>query len=142
MAAKKYLVPIDFSTIAAKALHYAAQLAEKSRGSSLLVLHVITEPASHVPFYLRKQFYAELEQSARKRISSLLKRKPATRVKCAIVVVRAADAAGAIAREAKKSRAAMIVMGSHGRKGLKRLLLGSVAEKTAGSAACPVLIIK
>jgi nucleotide-binding universal stress UspA family protein len=59
-----------------------------------------------------------------------------------IVVLQAADPVEAIARQAKKSRAFMIVMGSHGRTGLRRLVIGSVAEKILSSVSCPVLIIK
>ena len=47
-----------------------------------------------------------------------------------------------IVRQAKKLRAEMIIMGSHGRTGLRRLLLGSVAERTLRYADCPVLIVK
>jgi nucleotide-binding universal stress UspA family protein len=142
MTEEKYLVPIDFSKSSVNALRYAAQLTSAGKNISLLVLHVITEPAGQVPFYLRKQFYRELEQVARKKLTSLLKRKSLAQAKSTIVIVRAADAAGAIARQAKKSRVSMIVMGSRGRTGLKKLLVGSVAEKTVGSVACPVLIIK
>lgn len=142
MAAKKYLVPLDFSQIGLKALRYGAQLAKSRRDSSLLVLHVITEPPTGVPFYLRKKFYAEIEELARKRIKEVLQRKSFRHVKSAIRVVRGADAAAEIAREAKKVRATMIVMGSHGRTGIKRLIMGSVAEKIVGAAPCPVLIIK
>jgi nucleotide-binding universal stress UspA family protein len=47
-----------------------------------------------------------------------------------------------IAAVAKKSRAAMIVMGSHGKTGFQRFMLGSVAERTLRYAHCPVLIVK
>jgi nucleotide-binding universal stress UspA family protein len=47
-----------------------------------------------------------------------------------------------IVNQAKKARAAMIIMGSHGRTGLKRLVVGSVAERTLRYARCPVLIVK
>ena len=52
------------------------------------------------------------------------------------------NSADIIARQAKKLRVAMIVMGSHGRTGLQRLLLGSVAERTLRYTDCPVLIVK
>lgn len=142
MAKKEYLVPVDFSRSSVRALRFAAQLASGGKDASLLVLHVITESAGRVPFYLRKNFYEELEQGAQKKLASLLKRKSIAQVKSAIVVVRAADAAAAIARQARKSRAAMIVMGSRGRTGLQKLVVGSVAEKTVGSVACPVLVVK
>lgn len=65
--------------------------------------------------------------------------KPAE-YRCTILL--AEDTARAIARQARKSRAAMIIMASHGRTGLQRLLLGSVAERTLRYAECPVLIVK
>lgn len=140
MAVSKYLVPVDFSKASAKALRFAGELAQKGRNSSLLVLHVITESAVHVPFYLRKNFYDELKGAALKRIARLLKRNALR--DCRVLVLQAADPAEAIARQATKSRVSMIVMGSRGRTGLKRLVIGSVAEKTLSSVSCPVLIVK
>ena len=58
------------------------------------------------------------------------------------VFVRGTDVALAIKAEAKKSRASMIIMGSQGRAGLGRLMLGSVAERTLRYVRCPVLIVK
>jgi nucleotide-binding universal stress UspA family protein len=51
-------------------------------------------------------------------------------------------AADAIARAARSRHAGMIVMGTHGRTGLTKLLLGSVAERVIGSAPCPVLTVR
>jgi nucleotide-binding universal stress UspA family protein len=55
------------------------------------------------------------------------------------VLVDEPDAA--IIQAARKSRTELIIMGSHKRTGFKRLLLGSVAEKVIGRAACPVLVV-
>ena len=142
MPAKKYLVPVDFSKTSIKALRYTAELAKKNRNSSMMVLHVITESAVHVPFYLRKRFYDDLERSARKRISSLLRKYSPAMIAGKVVVLQAPDPVEAIARLAMKTRVCMIVMGSHGRTGLKRLVIGSVAEKIMSSVSCPVIIIK
>ena len=49
--------------------------------------------------------------------------------------------ASAIVRAARKERAAMVVLGTHGRTGLPRLLLGSVAERVIRTAACPVVTV-
>lgn len=140
MTANKYLVPVDFSKTSTKALRYARELAKKSRKSSVLVLHVITESAVHVPFYLRKNFYDELKQAAEKRVATLVKRNSMS--DSDVVIVQAGDPADAIARQAVKSRVSMIIMGSRGRSGLKRLVLGSVAEKILSSVSRPVLIVK
>lgn len=58
------------------------------------------------------------------------------------VLIKGRDPARGIAAQARKSRVSMIIMGAHGRTGLKRLVLGSVAEKTLRHARCPVLIVK
>ena len=56
--------------------------------------------------------------------------------------VREGEAYQTIVDLAKAKNVNMIVMGSHGRTGLKRLLMGSVAEKVIGYAPCPVLVTK
>jgi nucleotide-binding universal stress UspA family protein len=53
-----------------------------------------------------------------------------------------AEAHEAITKLAKDENADMIIIGSHGRTGLRRLLMGSVAEKVIGYALCPVLVVK
>jgi nucleotide-binding universal stress UspA family protein len=140
-AAKTYLVPLDFSKCSEKALTHAVRLARENRGKLLLV-HVITEPASMVPVQFREDYFNALEKEALQ-----LGRRSAGRHKLKadnyrFVALRGGDAARLIAGQAKKSRVSMIVMGSHGRTGLGRLILGSVAEKTLRYADCPVLIVK
>jgi nucleotide-binding universal stress UspA family protein len=53
-----------------------------------------------------------------------------------------AEADEAIVKLAKEQGADLIVVGSHGRTGLRRLLMGSVTEKVIGTAPCPVLVVK
>jgi nucleotide-binding universal stress UspA family protein len=90
----------------------------------------------------RFDFYALLERDARERFAKLSRRKKLKPEHCRFVMARGTNFAEVIVREAKKMRASMIIMGSHGRTGLQRLLLGSVAERTLRYAACPVLIVK
>ncbi len=58
------------------------------------------------------------------------------------MLIRGVYPGGMIADLARRSRASMIIMGSHGRTGLQRLMLGSIAERTLRYAKCPVLIVK
>lgn len=58
------------------------------------------------------------------------------------VLLRAHEAASAIVRDAEKSKADLIVVGSHGRTGLPRMLLGSVAERVVRLSHCPVLVVR
>ncbi|OGQ54809.1 MAG: hypothetical protein A2W66_12895 [Deltaproteobacteria bacterium RIFCSPLOWO2_02_56_12] len=61
---------------------------------------------------------------------------------CRSMLIRGVDPGRTIADLARRSRASMIIMGSHGRTGLQRLMLGSIAERTLRYAKCPVLIVK
>jgi nucleotide-binding universal stress UspA family protein len=130
-SSKIYLVPVDFSKGSEIALKHALKLARKRKGKLLLVhivplvIHLAT-----VAGYLR----GELEAVARR--LGLKTRE------YRLLVLERPETARAIANLAKQSRAAMIVMGSHGKTGLQRFVLGSVAERTLRYAECPVLIVK
>ena len=126
-----YLVPVDFSQGSKTALRHALGLARKKRGKLLLV-HIVplVVQMKTVSGYLR----GELENLAR--------RFGLKRAEYRLLVLERGDAARAIAELAKKFRVAMIVMGSHGESGMRRFILGSVAERTLRYAECPVLIVK
>jgi universal stress protein A len=136
-----YLVPLDFSRGSEKALDYALALA-RERNGKLVALHVVPAELIYPPTGGRFDFYALLERDARENFKRLAKRKRLRPQECRLVLARGTNFAEIIARQAKKLRVAMIVMGSHGRTGLQHLLLGSVAERTLRYADCPVLIVK
>lgn len=140
--AMRYLVPVDFSKSSDMALAYGARLLKENKRASLLLVHVITDSAAKVPFYTREQYYRELKAEARKKIRRLLNKNHLKALKSRVVIAVSSDPARAIANQAKKTRASMIIMGSRGHTGLKRLILGSVAERTLRYATCPVLIVK
>ena len=79
---------------------------------------------------------------ARRQMDQLVRKKKLEAGRFQAVIIHRGDPAQRIADHAKKARASMIVMGSHGRTGLRRLMLGSVAERTLRYARCPVLIVK
>lgn len=83
-----------------------------------------------------------LEKNARDAMRDLIRRKRLKPGQARSMVVLGFSAADVIAKLAKKSRASMIVLGSHGRTGFKRFMLGSVAERALRYAPCPVLIVK
>jgi nucleotide-binding universal stress UspA family protein len=141
MAAINYVVPIDFSRGSEKALDLAVKLARQMRGK-VTALHVVPAEMVYAPIGESFDFYKFMERDARENYRRLLRRKRLQPKDCSLVLARGTDFANIIVRQAKKLRASMIVMGSHGRTGLRRLLLGSVAERTLRYAACPVLIVK
>jgi nucleotide-binding universal stress UspA family protein len=136
-----YLVPLDFSRGSERAFDYALALA-RERNGKVVALHVAPAELIYPPTGGRFDFYRLLERDARENFSRLAKRKKLKPADCRFVVARGTDFAEIIVRQAKKLGATMIVMGSHGRTGLQRLLLGSVAERTLRYADCPVLIVK
>jgi nucleotide-binding universal stress UspA family protein len=75
-------------------------------------------------------------------MKKLVRQKRLKPQQCRTVVVPGINPGDVIAAMAKKSRAAMIVMASHGRTGFQRFMLGSVAERTLRYAQCSVLIVK
>lgn len=136
-----YLVPLDFSPGSENALDYALALA-RGQKTKIVALHVVPAELIYPPSGGRFDFYRLLERNARESFSKLAKRKKLKPKDCRFVVARGTDFAEVIARQAKKMRVTMIVMGSHGRTGLQRFFLGSVAERTLRYAGCPVLIVK
>jgi len=138
---KVLLVPIDYSRGSEKAFDYALRSARESK-AKLVALNVVPAELIYPPTGGQFDFYGLMERDARDRFAKLAKRKGVKAGECKLVLARGTDFAAVIVRQAKKLRASMIIMGSHGRTGLRRLLLGSVAERTLRYADRPVLIVK
>ena len=124
-----------FSTIAVnKAIDFA-----KAYGGSLVVVSVVDVPT---------EFYAEAPQAVEDMVRKAKEYTAAVRKQAEAVGVKAetyfgeAETFEAIVKTARDEAVDMIVVGSHGRTGLRRLLMGSVTEKVIGHAACPVLVVK
>lgn len=139
--ARSYLVPVDFSKGSEAALSHAVALA-KEHQAKLILIHVIPAAMVYPGEATKFDFYALLERDARENVARLAKRKKLKPTDYRLVLVRGVDPADVIARQARQLRVSMIIMGSHGRTGLQRLLMGSVAERTLRYARCPVLIVK
>lgn len=142
---KKLLVPIDFSPHSDEALRVACQLAE-AFDSPLTLVHVFAAPSYPMPdgsVLSAPGTYAELVQAANAQIE-----KVATDIKRDHNAVRVEGRTleGTPFREiigfARKHDFDLIVMGTHGRTGLKHVLLGSVAERVVRKAPCAVLTVR
>ena len=138
MKPQKILVPIDFSTGSDAALEMATSLARDS-GGFLILAHVEVIPLSAAG---GEYLYAMPEPPT----EELLAKLDAIVLPDSHVPVErrllAGDPAEAIIRLAQTEDVDMIVMGTHGRRGLTRLLMGSVAEAVVRAAPCPVLTVK
>ena len=136
---KIYLVPVDFSKRCEAALQHARRISRENDGK-LVLLHVLNENMFHSRRILPKSHTEKQARDGLKRFASRVARLEAGAYKS--IVAWGPDAARTIASHAKKLRATMIIMGNHGRTGLTRLMLGSVAERTLRYAECPVLVVK
>jgi nucleotide-binding universal stress UspA family protein len=143
MLPKNILVPTDLSEGAAEALDFACELAAKL-DATVHLLNTITIPALGVPelgVALTSTVIDQLIEDNQKALDALADAKR-QQVKIGEVVLKTGDARDAINATAKELNADMIVMGTHGRRGVTRALLGSVAETVVRSAPCPVLTVR
>jgi len=148
---KHILLPSDGSELSGKAADMAIRLA-KELGASLTAVHVVER--YHPPFLkgdyklpeipaLLKQRYEEETAARVERILDTIKKAAAANgVKCRAVAVRSDSPYEAIIKRAQKSACDVIVMASHGRRGLEGLLLGSETQKVLTHSAIPVLVCR
>jgi len=138
---QRILVPHDFGEAAERALVYALALAEKL-GARITVLHAYEVPAYGYPDALvaAVEFASEIERRAVEALEQIALRVRTPKVEVETTVRRGTPWAE-IVKAAEQLPADLIVMGTHGRKMMPRLLLGSVAEKVVRSAQCPVLTV-
>lgn len=143
MLPKHILVPTDLSEGAEVALDYACELAAKL-DATVNILHVIGVPALGVPelgVAVTSTVIDQLISENQKAVDALADARRG-RVKIGDVLLRTGDARDVIDETAKEFGIDLIVMGTHGRRGLRRALLGSVAETVVRSAPCPVLTVR
>ncbi len=133
---QRILYPTDFSERATAAFPLACALA-RDHGAQLLVLHV--KPPVVIVGVLVAPEPPELRQQLHEQLNRLRPADPNVRVEHQLLE---GEPAREILRLAREANCDLIVMGTHGRTGLPRLLLGSVAEEVMRKAACPVLTVK
>lgn len=135
------LVPVDFSDYSLEALEYAVQVA-KLFGAAVTLLHVL-EPSSYgLDFTLS---HAAEEHKVRERLERRLADFAALLTSHGLTARHAMDAGApgeSIVAWAQDQQCDLIVMGTHGRRGLSHLVAGSVAQAVLRRAACPVLTMK
>jgi nucleotide-binding universal stress UspA family protein len=135
---KNIILAFDGSKFSNKALQEAIRMA-KSSGGNLLILSVVDitdEFESEAPG-LTDRMTKKLLKLAQKALEKALTAKIKAKIE-----VHVGDAYEMIVEVAKKKKADIIVMGSHGRTGLARLLMGSVTSRVIGHAPCAVLVVK
>jgi universal stress protein A len=139
------LVPVDFSEASRTALRYACTLAD-SLDASLHVFHATVNPyaaAGYTEFVaLPPELANDIERNAWEQLESLLTAEEKAKYRAALVN-RTGSAAEEIIRYLEEHpEIDLVVMATHGRGSVARLMLGSVTDKIVRTAPCPVLTIR
>ena len=134
------LVPVDSSIRSRAAAERALSIARES-GVRLHLMHALSFPASAIEVGVRQELVDEFRESEERRFSTFCAVLEGRGVEISASFVDG-DAADAIDSVAFESGASLIVMGSHGRQGLDRLVLGSVAEQTLQSSRAALLVVR
>jgi nucleotide-binding universal stress UspA family protein len=142
----KVLLPTDFSGCANYALPFAAAIA-RGTGARIICVHVVepmvpavgyTGLATPMPI---ADISEQLEDSAERELPQFADREEFIGLDVEEVIVHG-DAAAEIVRVASEREVDLIVVSSHGRTGLGRIIFGSTAEAVVRHASCPVLVVK
>jgi nucleotide-binding universal stress UspA family protein len=146
IALDNILIATDFEAAGDAALTYGRALA-RAFGATLHVLHVtgdVTIAAASAEFYGTPDLdlQTEIDEAARHRLGALVASDDAAECPIKIVVRSSHAPAEVIAEYARAHDTDLIVMGTHGRNGLGRLFLGSIAAHVVRTAPCPVLTVR
>jgi nucleotide-binding universal stress UspA family protein len=138
---RRILVPHDFSDTADRALAFALDIAEKLH-ASVTILHAYEIPTYGFPEgpAMTVEMIGQIERASGTALEGIAQRarRPGVEVTTAL---RHGTAWSEINALAKEMSADLVAMGTHGRRGVARALLGSVAEKVVRTAPCPVLTV-
>lgn len=141
MRLKTILHPTDFSASSGQAFQLACSLA-RDHNARLLVLHVVDRPiAVHGGVMTAPPPPPPVEErkAAQEQLQQIRQTDPKLTIEARL---EEGDPATGILEVAKECNCDLIAMGTHGRTGLNRLLMGSVSEKVLRSALCPVMTVK
>ncbi|NDY43499.1 universal stress protein [Dissulfurirhabdus thermomarina] len=140
---KNILFPVDFTESSLKVLPYARLLTEKF-GAKLHLIYVIRGPEQYTGFELGSAWFSTYESELRKGAAKAMENfvdehlHDAPPASASVVM---GDIVDEILKKAEEVDADLVVVGTHGRKGLEKMVFGSVAEGVVRRAACPVLTV-
>lgn len=139
---KKIICPVDFSEGSEVALERAAELA-RALGADVELLHVYQLPVLRLPeatITANPEFVAALTNRAQDALNGYTKKLQSQGVIASASLIEG-NPPTVIVEQALKTPASMVVLGTHGRSGFKRFLLGSVAERVVRTSAVPVMVV-
>jgi nucleotide-binding universal stress UspA family protein len=143
---KRILVPVDGSRTSKVGLDLAIRMG-KTRGAKICLVHVVDESVVtqgiDAAGMATDDLFESLREGGRKIMSEAQARVRAARLKPTSVLIEniARRVADLILAQARKFRADVIVMGTHGRRGIARVVMGSAAEGVVRSSPVPVLLV-
>lgn len=144
MKIERILFPVDFSEGSMNAVEYAISL-KKEYDARLYLLHVVHDISMatgwQVPHIRLDELYRDMEEYARKEMEKFCRDLFRECDKIEQIVVRGIPHEE-ILKFARDKKIDIIVIGTHGRTGIDRMLFGSTAEKVVRNAPCPVLSVK
>ncbi|TWJ14351.1 universal stress protein [Geobacter argillaceus] len=141
---KTILFANDFAETSEEVFDYALSLARKY-GAKLLIVHVINEPVDLRGFYVPHISFENLEKEIVEGAEKMMEKFCRTKVKDFAdheTMILSGIPYEEIIKKAEEARASLIVMGTHGRRGLDHMLFGSTAERVVRGAGCPVLTVR
>ncbi len=136
----KVIIPVDFSSVTSKVADYATGVAEKL-GAHVIFFHVVNDFKGYEMMLVHPSFnqmIEDLKKESKAKIEALVDDHKGLEkgVEGRIAV---GDAVEEIIALAEAEKADMIIIGTHGTRGLEKILMGSTAEKVVKKAPCPVL---
>ena len=141
---KKILVPFDGSGYSEKAFEKGLEIAEKF-GSEIIVMTVVQSKISDsagMSLERMQEIQDEEEDMATTMLKKLEGKANAKKVSFSIKIIHNPSSSEGIVNYADSNNIDLVVMGSHGRTGFRKIVLGSVASGVVGHSKCPVLITK
>jgi len=142
---RRILFASDFSKASAKAFATTGTLAKGHR-ADVTILHVFTPfvptaPEQYLAAEALDRLNLETRRWSQRQLAKLTDKARTSGIRAAGLILEG-DPAQQIVRTAKSKRADLIVVGTHGRTGLNKLFLGSVAQRVVATAPCPVVIVR
>lgn len=146
MSYQNILVPVDGSDISLSAVKNAAQIAQAFGGQLTLISLVTEDPFSDADFYypspIMKEYFVQAYANAEKALKQAQAIASENGITANTQIVKGNVSEEGIIETAEKLKIDLIVMGSHGRKGFQKFLLGSFAQDVLKGTKLPVLIVK
>ncbi len=139
MSFRRILIAVDSTPLAVHAAELGVEFAT-ALSAEIAFVHAIEPGLSQAPGIAPRDLIAEAERDARKLIAGFSQLLP--QAGAPLEFIHVGKPAHEIVRTAKEWPADVVVIGSHGRHGIQRALLGSVAEAVMRHAPCPVLVIR